>query len=68
MILRVLDTGVPVDAKTTDDETALHLAAREGSTVMCAALLSRDADLDATNKRHETPYFTQPMPRCFFGC
>jgi len=44
-----------VDVREAWDETALHFAARAGSTEMCELLLARGADVNAANADDHTP-------------
>ena len=46
---------VDLDAKNNDDETSLHLAARNGRASVVATLLARGADVNAKDEDDDTP-------------
>ena len=50
----LLRWGAPVDHKTSDGWTALHLAASEGHACTCRALLDGGASLDETRPSGES--------------
>lgn len=47
--------GCCVDAPTEENQTALHLAASEGYSVMCEILLDYGACVNAKDKDNDTP-------------
>jgi ankyrin repeat protein len=54
VVARLLDAGVPLDARGIDDGTALHYAGMWGRPSTVALLLDRDAEVDASSA-HGTP-------------
>ena len=49
VVARLLDAGVPIDARGIDDGTALHYAGMWGRPSTVALLLDRGADVDAAS-------------------
>ena len=57
LIADLLRYGVPIDAKNSLGETALHLAAYSGKLLITEQLVDKGANVDALNNDHETPLF-----------
>lgn len=55
MIARLVAAGTSLEARTTDRQTALHLAATQGRVAAVRALLEAGADPDARDDRCVTP-------------
>ena len=51
----LLQPGCRVDAPTQENQTALHLAASEGYSVMCEILLDYGACVNAKDNDNDTP-------------
>ena len=54
---KLLDSGVPVNFKNKDDETALHFAAQEGFLDIVGLLIKKGANINALDYAKETPLF-----------
>lgn len=54
-LIEFFDHGVPVDARDSDGNTALMLAAYHGQLATVGALIERGADLDLPNDRGQAP-------------
>ena len=57
LIADLLRYGVPIDAKNSLGETALHLAAYSGKLLIAEQLVDKGANIDALNDDLETPLF-----------
>lgn len=51
----LIDTGIPVNSKDNDGNTALHRAAFKGRKSLYKMLLSHGADINAKNRKKYTP-------------
>lgn len=52
---QLIEDGVPVEARTMDDQTALHMACAEGHLDVVHALIKHDANIWAQDKEMRTP-------------
>ena len=51
----MLENGVDIDARFTDEKTSLHIAAMEGLTKMCQFLIGNNADKNAVDEMGKSP-------------
>lgn len=51
----LLDRGIDINQKNSHQDTALHIACREGYLNTISLLLERNADISIKNKNNETP-------------
>lgn len=52
---RLIKDGIPIEARTMEDQTALHLAAGEGHLAMVKMLLEHQANYWASDKQQRSP-------------
>ncbi|MDR1902986.1 MAG: ankyrin repeat domain-containing protein [Treponema sp.] len=58
----ILDQGSPVNARNKEGDTSLHLAVRQNEEASGSLLLSRNADIFASNVRGNTPLLLSFFP------
>ena len=60
-VLRILDSGVPVDQRDSRGSTALMDAVAQGDAELVAALVAKGANVNARNRRSVTPLMLAAM-------